>query len=87
VGKVSDAANFREFLSENPRHTQGEEVPMRRVYVRLRPDQVDAIVRLAEREYREPHDQLALLVSQKLAELGLAEMGKWEPNGAVQVTA
>jgi len=36
---------------------------MRRVYAKLTQEQIEAIVRLAEKERREPADQLALLVA------------------------
>ena len=39
---------------------------MRRIYVRLKPTQVDTPVRLAKAERRHPSDQAALLLEQVL---------------------
>jgi hypothetical protein len=39
---------------------------MRRVTIRLTPEQVEAVVRLAERNYRDPSDQLAYMVAKSL---------------------
>jgi hypothetical protein len=39
---------------------------MPRVYVRLQPDEADALVRLAQSERRHPSDQAGLLLSEVL---------------------
>ena len=48
---------------------------MRRVYVRVRPETVEQIVQLAERERRDPADQAALLIERALARYGQPRSG------------
>jgi hypothetical protein len=45
-----------------------EVLSMRRVYVRLDPAQVNALVRIAEAERRHPADQAALYIERALSE-------------------
>ena len=49
-------------------YAQQEVTAVRRVYVRLSPEYVETIVRLAERERRDPADQAGLLLERQLAQ-------------------
>ena len=44
---------------------------MRGMYLRLSGDEKDALVKLSERERRDPRAQAALLIRQRLEDLGL----------------
>ena len=53
---------------------------MRRIYVRLNPTQVEALVRISEAERRHPSDQAAVMLDRVLA-----DQAKTTPKEAVAI--